>query len=169
MKKIISIFLTLFFTVAIYADTKIDKIAIINIQQVIETVFADKSSFVQGISNEKAKMQENLNKIKDAWMKLEQDKVNETDEAKKISYDRKIEELKKQYADYYRSAGYQIEQKIKSIQEPLFKEIYDVVKKISESQGYSLVLDSKADGIFYYSAENDITEKVISYFKNENQ
>lgn len=167
MKRVIITVLIFMFSYLLYSDSKIDRIALINIQQVMEAVFADKTPLIQGIKDEKNKMQENLNKLKDAWMKIEQDKLNEKDDAKKIAYDKKVEELKKQYADYYKLTSYQIEQKIKNVQEPYFKEIYNVVKKIAESQGYSIVLDVKTDGIFYYSVDNDITQKVIDFFKGD--
>jgi len=167
MKKILILSLSLFIASSIFADSKLDRIAFVNIQQIIEVVFSDKSSLIQGIKDEKNKMQENLNKLKEAWTKLEQDKISEKDDARKIAYDKKIEELKKQYADYYRATNFQIEQKIKTVQEPFFKEIYNVVKKISETQGYSVVFDVKTDGVFYYAQDNDITQKVIEHFKGE--
>ena len=167
MKRVL---FALFFSVLtglVFADSKIDRIALINIQQVMEVVFADKSTLIQGIKDEKNKMQENLNKLKDTWMKLEQDKLNEKDNSKIFSHNTKIDELKKQYSDYYKTTSYQIDQKIKTMQEPYFKEIYNVVRKICESQGYSIVLDIKTDGVFYYSTDNDITQKVIDFFKVE--
>ena len=148
MKRILLFCFLAFNTLFLFGDSKLDRIAFVNIQKVIEVVFSDKSPLIKGINDEKTKMQDNLNKIKDSWTKLEQDKISEKDEAKKIAYDKKIEELKRQYAEYYRSTSYQIEQKVKSIQEPFFKDIYAVVRKISETQGYSVVFDVKTDGCF---------------------
>ncbi|MBR3731187.1 MAG: OmpH family outer membrane protein, partial [Spirochaetales bacterium] len=61
---------------------------------------------------------------------------------------------------------YKIEQKVKSIQGPILKEIYDVVQRISEKEGYSLIMEAKTEGIFYYSVDSDITQKVVDFFNN---
>ena len=164
MKKITFSLLTiLLFNISIFSASKIDRIAIINIQQVIETLFsADKVSNIKSIKEDKDKMQENLNKIREDIVKAEETKINTTDNNTKKVLEKKIEDLKKQYADYYKFATMQIEQKIKNSQEPLFKEIYDVAKRIAELEGYSLILEAKMEGIIYYSADNDITQKVIT-------
>ncbi len=164
MKKItLSFILVLLFNISFYASSKLDRIAIINIQQVIETVYsADKISSMKSIKDEKDKMQDNLNKIRNEIVKTEESRINSTDNNAKIVLEKKIEDLKKQYADYYKFATTQIEQKIKSTQEPIFKEIYDVAKRIAELEGYSLILEAKMEGIIYYSVDNDITQKVIT-------
>ncbi|OHD19365.1 MAG: hypothetical protein A2Y34_02860 [Spirochaetes bacterium GWC1_27_15] len=167
MKKNIFIILVLVFGLYLFADSKIDRVAIINVQLVMESVFADKSSYIQTIKEEKQKMQENLSQIKENWMKIEEEKLKEKDEIQRIALDKKIDELKKQYAEYYKVTSYQIEQKAKNIQEPIFREILALVKRIAETEGYTIVLDSKTDGLIYYSTDNDITQKVIDIFKGE--
>jgi len=164
MKKItFSLLIILLINVSINSASKLDRIAIINIQQVIESVFsADKVSNMKNIKEEKDRMQENLNKIKDEIVKTEETRINTNDSNTKIVLEKKIEDLKKQYADYYKFATSQIEQKIKNIQEPIFKEIYNVARRIAELEGYSLILEAKMEGIIYYSVDNDITQKVIT-------
>jgi outer membrane protein len=167
MKKILIIFIFIVSSYFIYSDSKIDKIAIININEIMDAVFSGKSPVMQSIKDEKKEMQDNLTKLKENILKLEDAKSKDKDEAKKLAYEKKIDELKKQYADYYKLRSYQIDQKVKNIQEPMFKEIFNVVKKIAETEGYTVVLEAKTDGLFYYSIDNDITSKVIDKFKND--
>jgi Skp family chaperone for outer membrane proteins len=145
------------------ADTKFDRIAIINLDQVIEKVFSgSRSSTVQSIKLEKQKIQDNLNKIKDNVIKLDDEKSKETDEAKKLVINKKIEELKKQYSDNIKLSTL-ADQKLKNAQESLFKDIYAVAKRIAETEGFTIVFDSTT--VFYFSSDNDITQKVIDRLK----
>jgi outer membrane protein len=162
---VIALLLASFVTIAARADVKLDKIALINIEKVMETVFSGTSGVVQQINQEKEEMQQKLDKIKANIMSVEDKKLSETDNGKKLAYQKKIDELKKQYNDYYKLRKYQIDQKVKQAQGSMFTEIYNVVKKIADREGYSLVLDINTDGIFYYSLDVDITDKVIDYFQ----
>ena len=168
LKKIIFSLCLLFIYFNIYADNKIDRIAIFDKDKVIDTVISGKSSSVlQQIKQEKQKFQDNLNKIKENILKLTEEKSKEKDDVKKIAYDKKIEELNKQYADYYKVTSYQLEQKLKNYQEPIFKEIFTVVKRIADLEGYTIIIDSKTEGLFYYTQDNDITQKIIDRFKDD--
>ena len=163
------IFLNLFFLILItsfsYSVVKIDKIGVVNLDLIIETVFSGKSKTIQDIKKEKEEFQSNLEKLEENIMKYNEAKLKETDEAKKMAIQKKIEELKQQYNEYYKLKSYQIEQKINNIKGPILKEIYAIVTKIAELEGYTVIFDIKTDGLFYYYPEHDITTKVIEYFK----
>jgi Skp family chaperone for outer membrane proteins len=168
LKKLLIVILLSCIYFNVYSDNKMDRIAIFDKAKVIDTVLSGKSSSVlQQIKQEKQTLQDNLNKIKENILKLTDEKSKEKDDVKKLAYDKKIEELNKQYADYYKVTSYQIDQKLKNYQEPIFKEIFAVVKKIADLEGYTIVIDSKTDGLFYYSSDNDITQKIIDKFKDD--
>lgn len=141
-----------------------EKVAVINIDDVISTVFSGKSGVLQEIKKDKEDLQNGLNKINENLMKLRALRLKATDENQKIDYDKKIDELEKNYADFYKVKNYQIEKKSNSVKSSLMKEIYLQVKKIADTEGYSLILDAKSDLIVYYSVDSDITSKVIDYF-----
>jgi Skp family chaperone for outer membrane proteins len=145
------------------SEVNIDKIGVINIDEVIKTVFSGNSAAIQEIKKEKEDFQKTLDKMKDNIMKLEALKLKETDANKKIAYDKKIEEAKKEYSDYYKVKNYQLETKIKNVQGPMLNEVKNVIKIIAEKDGYSLILDVKSENIFYYSIDIDITQKTIEY------
>ncbi len=168
MKKIILFNIIFLFSIFnIFSDVKIERIAVINLEEVILTVFAGNSTVIQDIKKEKEDLQEKLNKIKENIMKLEAMKLKTQDSNLKITYDQKIAQFEKEYSDYYKLKSYEIQKKMNNIEGSLLKEIREKVKQIAETEGYSIVLDAKSDNIFYYSQENDITEKVIAFFKNK--
>ena len=166
MKKylIISVLsiMSLFF--AYSSNIKIDRVGIINLDLILETVFSGKSKTMQDIKKEKDEFEANLKKIEENVMILKEASLKEEDQQKKLIIEKKIEDVTKQYNDYYKLKSYQIEQKIKKIQGPIIKEIYDTVRKLSEQEGFTLILDAKNESVFYYSFETDITQKVIDIF-----
>jgi len=131
---------------------------------ILETVFSGKSKTMQDIKKEKNEFETNLKKIEENVMILKEASLKEEDQQKKLIIEKKIEEVTKQYNDYYKLKSYQIEQKIKKIQGPIIKEIYDTVRKLSEQEGFTLILDAKNESVFYYSFEADITQKIIDIF-----
>ncbi|HPY88816.1 MAG TPA: OmpH family outer membrane protein, partial [Spirochaetota bacterium] len=154
--------MSLFF--AYSSNIKIDRVGIINLDLILETVFSGKSKTMQDIKKEKNEFETNLKKIEENVMILKEASLKEEDQQKKLIIEKKIEEVTKQYNDYYKLKSYQIEQKIKKIQGPIIKEIYDTVRKLSEQEGFTLILDAKNESVFYYSFEADITQKIIDIF-----
>lgn len=154
--------MSLFFTYS--SNIKIDRVGIINLDLILETVFSGKSKTMQDIKKEKDEFEANLKKIEENVMILKEASLKEEDQQKKLIIEKKIEDVTKQYNDYYKLKSYQIEQKIKKIQGPIIKEIYDTVRKLSEQEGFTLILDAKNESVFYYSFETDITQKVIDIF-----
>ena len=168
MKKILCSFIMLIAAAAVMSasNIKLEKIGIINIDLVMETIFTGKSKSMQAIAKEKKEFKEKLAKLEENINLLREASLKEKDEQRKILIDKKLEETQKQYSDYYKVTSYKIEQKVKSIQGPILKEIYDVVQRISEKEGYSLIMEANTEGIFYYSVDSDITQKVVDYFNN---
>lgn len=165
MKKIYIILSTLFlFIFHVSGDIKIDKIAVINLEKVMDTVFSGNSGVIQNIKKEKEEMQKKLDKIKENINKLEEFKLKEKDTSRKLIYQKKIDDQKKEYSNYYKIKNYQIEKKQKNALGSVLNEIRQAVKKVAEKDGYTLVLDINTDGIFYYTIDIDITEKVIEFF-----
>lgn len=75
-----------------------------------------------------------------------------------IEKDKKASELKKQYfgpeGEYYK--------KRESLMAPIQDEIYEAVKKISETAGYQMVIDrSSASSIVFASPKIDISNEVL--------
>ena len=166
MKKIIFIsFILISFIFNSFSDAKIDKIAVINLEEVITTVFAGNSGVIQSIKRDKENLQNRLNRIKENIMRLEAMKLKTNDNNLKITYDQKITQLEKDYSDYYKLKSYELQKKIDNLEGSVLNEIRQKVKQIAETEGYTIVLDAKSEAIFYYTTDIDITQKVIDYFK----
>ena len=113
---------------------------------------------------EKDKFQQDLDAIK-IKIQAQQDLLeNETDENKKKVAEKKVKELREQYTNFYRKKMAELEKKENTIQAPLYEEIYDIVRRIAEMEGFSIILKDNADNLFYFNTESDITDKVIEYF-----
>ena len=165
MKKlIIIIILSITLVISSFSAVKIDKIAVINLEEIITTVFSGKSAAIQEIKKDKEDLQKNLDKMKENIMKLQEAKLKTNDSNTKVSYEKKIEALEKEYADYYKLQSYNIQKKQKNALGSVLNEIREVIRKIAENEGYTLVLNVDTDGIIYYSVDIDITEKVKDYF-----
>lgn len=146
------------------SNIKLEQIGIINLQRIVEVCFEGKSSAVKQLMNEKEKFQKDLDVIKEKIMNLQSSLAEEGDESKKLVIERKINEIKEQYTNFYRKKMAELERKEKTIQAPLYEEIYDVVRRVAETEGFSVVLKSDSDALFYYNVESDITEKIIERF-----
>jgi Skp family chaperone for outer membrane proteins len=165
MKRIYPIFIFIFLiSFNVFSDIKIDRVAIVNIEEVMLTVFSGNSKTILEIKNDKKEMQDNLDAMLQNIKKLEALEAKETDGNKKLSLQKEMDDQKKKYSVYYNTKNYQINNKIETVQGPLLKEIYNGVKAVAENEGFTIVLNSDSNVIFYYTVENDITKKVIEYF-----
>ena len=168
MKKII--ILIIVNTVAIFnilSEVNIDKIGVINIDQVMSTVFTETSNIYKDIKQEEENLKNKLAQMKENIMKLEAAKLNEKDASKRLEYDKKIDASKKEYADYYKIRIYQIQKKKENSLGTVLEEVRIAVTKVAEKEGYSLILDINSKDIFYYSIDIEITQKVIDYLTKE--
>lgn len=167
MKKIIlSFIISIFFISNIFSNMNIDKIGVINYEEVIMTVFSGKSQIIKEVKQEKEELNNYLKDKKTEIMDYENKKSKEKDSSKKLAYQKKIDELKKEYADYYKIKSYQIKKRMNNIG-PLINEIKSAVQVVAEREGYSIILDINSDDIFYYSLDIEVTQKVIDFLNEK--
>ena len=125
MKKIYIILSTLFlFIFHVSGDIKIDKIAVINLEKVMDTVFSGNSGVIQNIKKEKEEMQKKLDKIKENINKLEEFKLKEKDTSRKLTYQKRIE---------YKGELEEISQELFDVEDKL--KILEVLKKSFSTNG----------------------------------
>jgi len=171
MKKIIFILMFLLLIINLYPNVvKIEKIAVVNLDKLLSSVLNDKSlKTLKDFNKEKDQFQIELDKIKENIKKLEQSLNNQTDQSVKDEINRKIDEQKVYYTNYSKKKNNELQEKKKQLSGKIMTEVSSVVKKIAESEGFSIVLNYDSDLILYCSIENDITDKVIEYFNKDNQ
>lgn len=101
---------------------------------------------------------------KDLYTKYESERVYLSDEMKKTR-EEEILAKEKQAADlkktYFGTEG-ELFKKRESLQKPIFDEIYNAIKALSEEQGYMLILDrASGSNIMFASPKIDISDLVL--------
>jgi outer membrane protein len=86
------------------------------------------------------------------------------DKTTALQLDNEIYKKSEYLKEYYRIKSAELEDQKKKLTESsaFLQQIYDEIKLVAESDGYSMVLNLKENtGIIWYSATVDITDKVI--------
>jgi outer membrane protein len=102
--------------------------------------------------------------IKQMERSYEIDKLTKNEAAKRdaqAKIDAKKTEAGQKLEEYFGDNG-RAEQRYKELIEPLTKKINDVIKKISENERYSLVLDVSMGSVLYAAPSMDITDQVLA-------
>jgi len=107
-----------------------------------------------------------INKLKE---ELEIKKLMLTEEGLKIELE-KISNLEKKYNDFLYEIwgkGGRLERRQKELISPITEKISEVIKKIAESEGFTIVLDASSAKILYAEPELDITQLVLAELNKE--
>jgi outer membrane protein len=102
--------------------------------------------------------------IKQMERNFEIDKLTKNEAAKRdaqAKIDAKKAEAGQKLEEYFGDGG-RAEQRYKELIEPLTKKINDVIKKISEDERYTLVLDVSMGTVLYAVPSMDITDQVLA-------
>jgi len=102
--------------------------------------------------------------IKQMERNFEIDKLTKNEAAKRdaqAKIDAKKTEAGQKLEEYFGDGG-KAEQRYKELIEPLTKKINDVIKKISEDEKYTLVLDVSMGTVLYAIPSMDITDQVLA-------
>ncbi len=92
------------------------------------------------------------------------DKLTKNEAAKKdalAKIDAKKTEAGQKLEEYFGDNG-KAEQRYKELIDPLTKKINEVIKKMSEDSGYSVVLDVSMGSVIYANPTMDITDQVLA-------
>jgi outer membrane protein len=142
------------------------KIGYIDLQRVMLESDRGKEA-KKGLTDEADKLKKTLNQKQDEIQKLkdalERQVATITAEAradKERQYQTKLK-------DYQRLAGdYETDLRQKDVEtsQRILKELEEVVRKMGDTEKYTLILERTQAGILFGSPANDITEKVISQY-----
>jgi outer membrane protein len=109
--------------------------------------------------------------VKQMERNFEIDKLTKNEAAKRdaqAKIDAKKAEAGQKLEEYFGDNG-KAEQRYKELIEPLTKKINDVIKKISEQDKYTLVLDVSMGTVLYASPSMDITDLVLAELNIDTQ
>lgn len=166
MKK--NCIITALLVISVFAFAQqIPKIGVVDTSRVFQTYFRD-SAGVRNYENKKLEFQNEINKKTEELKQLLMQKINYEEKGDLTNALRIETEITKK-SDYLTSytQAKQIEldriRKRLETSDSFYKSLYEVIEKIAESEGYSLILNlQQAQNILWYSPSVDITDKIIT-------
>jgi outer membrane protein len=169
MKKIL---FTLFMSIALISFVSAQKIAVVDIAQVLDNMDDYKTA------------QDELNKIAEAWQQeiaIEQDKVKSmynkyqaelvllSDEMKKQKEDEiiaKEKEIRELQRTKFGPEG-ELFQKRQALVSPIQEKVYNTISEYANARGYDIILDKGGtSGIIFSNERYDKTEDIQRQLKN---
>jgi len=146
---------------------QLTRFAVVDLPKIYTAFFKD-SQAVRDFEQRSARVQADIDKMSaeiQALQKSRLDAASAGDQQKVLSLDSEIYKKTEYLKEYYRIKTAELEdQKKKLTQSDAFlKQVYDEIRIVAESDGYSMVLNLKeSSGILWYSPTVDITDKVIN-------
>ena len=104
--------------------------------------------------------QDELQKLKDALEKQSATITPEARAEKEKQYQAKLKDYQRVASDYQT----ELQQKDNEAAQKLLNELQDVVKRLGETEKYSIILERSAAGILFGSPSADLTDKVIAMY-----
>jgi outer membrane protein len=151
--------------ISLYAQ-QLTRFAVVDLPRVYTVFFRD-SRAVREFEEQSSRVQAEINRMTAEIQELRSAQVNaeargDQDQALRIQNEvyRKSEFLK----EYYQVKTAELEDKRNKLAQSgsFLEEVYDEIRFIAESEGYSMVLNLKENtGILWYSPTVDITDKLI--------
>jgi outer membrane protein len=158
--------LCLFGLSGIVYGAEVQKIGVIDLQEVIEKSNPGKRSSVE-IKSQGKKMEQVLkekgSEIEELKKTLEQKALVMSDEAreeKEQDLRGKVKDFKSlqvRYQDVLRELNINLSKQIT-------KDVFEIVERIGKADGYSLIIDRRVGGVLYAPNAIDITDKVIEKY-----
>jgi len=171
MKKYILILVLLFTAFSVFPQ-QITKIGIINYSKVISSISGD-SRALQEIERLIKSYEEGVSAIKNDITSLEERKLyysNLNDEMNVLKMDEQINKKQQYLKEYSRLKLANIEERKKRLMmsAEFLGEILDKIEYIAETEGYSVILNSKDPDLIWWSHSVDITDMVIEKMNPKN-
>ncbi len=163
MKKCTLFLVLMVFACVSLAQAKEMKIAVLNMQKVIEAsepgrqAMDDLKSKFEKIKNDLEAQKKKIEVMRDELQKQSLVLSQEAKQAKEFDMRRMVRDFQDSYQNYQRQMG--LEQK--KISEPILKVLVDVVKAYSVQNGFTLVIDKNNSGLLYADESVDKTNEVI--------
>lgn len=116
-------------------------------------------------------MQAKLNQEKAALDKMEQDFEKQklmlsldAQEDKQLA----LEKKKRYYKYLYEDFSFEMKAAEVETQKRIGRVLNQIVRKIGEKEGYTLIIEKRVPGLIYYNEAVDITDKVVQTYDKEN-
>lgn len=166
MKKIITILIIL--TVSSIAfSQQITRFGVVDTALVYSTYFRE-SSAVRSYETKKTEFQDEINSLTEEIQELQKQKLSyqkDDNQIQVLNITTKITQKTDFLNEYSRAKNIELESLRKNLQssDDFYEKLYDVIAKVAESGGYSMILSlHQSDAILWYSPTVDVTNDVIT-------
>ena len=167
MKKLTVIFSAcVFFAAGAFAQ-QITKFGVVDTAKVYNAYFRN-SSAVRNYERRKTEYQEEINKRTEELRNLQQHKLSyqdSGDEANALRMESEITRKTEYLREYTNAKNTELATMQKSLQDSnsFYRKLYDVLAKVAEADGYSMILSlQQNNAILWYSSSVDVTDQVIA-------
>lgn len=171
MRKINKFFLlsVTFFLITSFSGfaQQITKFGVVDTNKVYSAYFRN-SAPIRNYENKKAEFQEEINKRTEELRELQQKKQDyekNGNDTLVLKTEAEITKKRDYLTEYTNAKNVELESMLKTLQnsDEFYKKLYNILAKIAESGGYSMILSlQEANAILWYSNSVDITDQVIS-------
>ena len=165
-RVVLFLFLSAVVFTGVYSQ-QITRFALVDLPKVY-TEFFRESTAVRQFEEKSAKVQSDIDKMTKEIQDLRSrhaDALLRDDQTEVLRLENLIYRRSEYLRDFYQTKTAELEnEKKRLVQSGSFLEqVYDEIRYIAESEGYSMVLDLKqSNGIIWYSNTVDITDKLIA-------
>jgi len=164
MKKRILIFILLNVSCILYAQ-QLTRIAVVDMPKVYTAYFRD-SRAVRQFEEKSAKVQSDIDKMTKEIQDLKSrhaDALLRDDQSEVLRLENLIYRRSEYLKEFYQTRTAQLENEKRTLMQSgsFLEQVYDEIRYIAESEGYSMVIE-KNNNILWYSNTIDITDKLIT-------
>jgi len=156
----------LIFSLAGLSAQQITRFAVVDTSRIYTTFYRDSRS-VRDYETKKTQYQAEIQRMSDEIKDLRQQKVDADtakDDTKSARLDSDINSKTRTLLDYSKVKNTELDtiKKKLTTDDEFYSMLYDQIRKVAESDGYSMVLSlQEGNSIIWYSPTVDITDKVI--------
>ncbi|MDR0662858.1 MAG: OmpH family outer membrane protein [Spirochaetaceae bacterium] len=173
MKKLFLLPLCLLLFSAVAAAQQITRFAVVDMSKVY-TAFFRESRAVRDFEERSARVQADVDRMTREIQELKSEQTNaemQGDNETSIKLENEIYKKSEFLKEYFKLKTAELEDQKKKLSQSseFLEQVYNELRIVAESEGYSMVLNLKeAKGILWYSTAIDITEKVIQNLQSKN-
>ena len=166
MKKFITI-LVIFAVATVAFAQQITKFGVVDTALVYSTYFRE-SSAVRSYESKKTEFQDEIQSLTKEIQNLQDQKLEfekNENEVQVLKVQSKITQKTDFLTEYSRAKNIELESLRKNLvsSNDFYQDLYDVIAKVAESGGYSMILSlHSSDSILWYSPTVDVTNDVIT-------
>ena len=166
MKKFFLFFIAVLFLGLTVEAQQLTRFAVVDLPRVY-TAFMSESRAVRDFEERSAKVQAEIDRMTAEINALKVNQVNaqaQGNAEQALRYEAEVTRRSDILKEYYRTKTIELDSLKKSLTQSgaFLEQVYDEIRYVAESEGYSMVLNLKENnGIVWYNPTIDLTDKII--------